>query len=673
MVRIKSVGGAGMKFALAVADRFNPITNDPSAPLRTVAFIDVFGPSLMPRASAHQGIATGIAVLTAEIVGKGVDSAIRRVVPNTSPFAMRVGSRAAVAAVGYGIGRLPQSRDESTTVASVRTAGRLVMAGAVGGMVHQTGTELRERYPATGPLRPIVTGLGGLAGAMLYTDKLLQTRHGLIKRWSEDDTPSSLPASIAIGLGISYGGKLVGKGFRASRDASMSYFGDTRSKRLIGRSVNLAIWAAGSAGLYSAVVGLIARSNEKIEPAYSEEPDNSYVSGGPQSVSPFHELGLQGRRYVTDVMSPELIDETLGEKGAIHPIRAYIGYNSEPLYSTGRSEMALDELAGLGAFDRKYLLLFSPTGTGWVDQTMIESAEVLARGDIATCCVQYGRSPSFLALQKVALGRQQFRQLLWGIKQRLADRPENERPKVLVFGESLGAWSSSDVVMKRGMAGFDQYGIDRALWFGLPGLAQWSKNGMRDGSSNLVPEGTVGAFDRHEQLAALSDEERDKLRAVILDHDNDPIAQISFRLAVKQPAWLDSGPRGRNVPETMVWTPLLTFVQVAVDAMNAMRVIPGHFKSFGHDYRGDTAAFVHTAFHFDSATEEQMAKLDNTLKQLELERGERIKASKELQAELDADAPKRTAGPRYLRDRVAGTMNQAKIEATPGAAQADYQ
>jgi hypothetical protein len=40
--------------------------------------------------------------------------------------------------------------------------------------------------------------------------------------------------------------------------------------------------------------------------------------------------------------------------------------------------------------------------------------------------------------------------------------------------------------------GFDHYGIDRALWFGLPGLAKWSRNGMARGASDLVPEGTVG-------------------------------------------------------------------------------------------------------------------------------------------------------------------------------------
>ncbi|MEE8486358.1 MAG: alpha/beta-hydrolase family protein [Acidimicrobiia bacterium] len=667
------LGRGSVSVATALAERFNPVVGDPSAPLKTAAFLDAFGPSLMPRASMHQGIAAGISVLAAELVGKGVDTAIRRVVPYTLPYTLRLGARAVMTAVGYGLTQMPQSRRESTAVASVRTAGRLAMAAGVGGMVYESGTELRHRYPAAGPIRPIVVGLGGFAGAILYSGKLLETRQGIIKRWSAEDTPASMPVSLAIAVGVANAGRLIGRGFLTSRRSSMGYFGDDPVRRSVGRAINWAVWAGGASALYSAGVAYIARANETIEPAYSQAPENPYVSGGPRSISPFDELGLQGRRYVTDVVTPELIEATLDEKAAEHPIRAYIGYNSEPFYSTGRSEMALDELARLGAFDRKYLLLFSPTGTGWVDQTMIESAEIFARGDIATCCIQYSRSPSFLAVQKVELGRQQFRQLLWGIAQRLADRPEAERPKVLVFGESLGAWASSDVVMHRGIEGFDHYGIDRALWFGLPGLAKWSKNGMRDGSSDLVPKGTVGAFDRPGQLAELTNEERDKMRAVILDHDNDPIAQISLRLAVKQPAWLEPGPRGRNIPESMKWIPLLTFVQVAVDAMNAMRAIPGEFKSFGHDYRGDTAEIVHSAFHFDPVTGEQMAKVDDTLKQLELERGERIKASKELAAAMAADAPKRTAGPRYLRDRISGGPQVPETQATPGEAAPDYQ
>lgn len=666
--------GAVATASVALANWLNPITSDPAGPLKSASFLDSFSPSLMPRSSMHQGVAAGASVLIAEMVGKGTDAAIRKAVPDSSPFTQRLGARVLVTAAGFGLTKIPQRRDEPTPLASVRTVGRLAMAGGVGGMVYEATSELRERYPASGPVRPVLLGMGAFAGAIMYSDSLLKNRQHVIKRWSADDKPASMAASLGIGMGVAAAGRLVGRGFMASRSGWMDFYGEDMLRRQIGRATNIALWGAGLAAVYSAGVGLIARANEKIEPAYSQIPTSDFVSGGPTSMSPFDELGLQGRRFVTDVVTPELIADTLGEEAVAHPIRAYIGYNSEPLYLTGRSELALEELGRLGAFDRKYLLLFSPTGTGWVDQTMIESAEILTRGDIATVCIQYGRSPSFLAVQKVALGRQQFRQLLWGVKQRLAERAPENRPRVLVFGESLGAWSSSDVVMHQGIGGFDHYGIDKALWFGLPGLAKWSKTGMRDGSSELVPPGTVGAFDRYEQLAELSDDELDAMRAVVLDHDNDPIAQVSFRLAVKQPQWLDPAePRGRNVPEGMAWSPMLTFIQVAVDAMNAMKVIPGEFKSFGHDYRGDTARFVHTAYRFDAVTDEQMEKVEETLTQLELERGERIKAAKQLAEDLEEGAPSRTKGPKYLRDRTPTDPESAPIEATPGEASGDFQ
>jgi uncharacterized membrane protein len=301
-----------------------------------------------------------------------------------------------------------------------------------------------------------------------------------------------------------------------------------------------------------------------------------------------------------------------------------VGVESEPLYATGRSELALDELERLGAFDREYLLLVSPTGTGWIDHTMIESAEILARGDIATACIQYGTAPSFLELQGVSLGRAQFRQLLWGVRQRLRAIPAEDRPKVLVFGESLGAWTSSDIIMHLGVDGFDHYGIHRALWFGLPGLARWSKTGMREGRNPLTPAGTVAAFDSFDQYRELDEGEKASLRALVVDHDNDPIAQMSLRLAVKRPPWLD-GERGRGVPDSMTWTPILTFIQVLVDAMNAMVVVPGEFKSFGHDYRADTAEFVQAAFEFPEVSATQMTALHETLVARELDRGRRIK------------------------------------------------
>ncbi len=394
----------------------------------------------------------------------------------------------------------------------------------------------------------------------------------------------------------------------------------------MGRVINAGIWAGAGVAAYNAGVGKLTKSNDKVEAGYATPPTASEVSGSPDSVSTFEELGLQGRRYVIDVLTPEVIEETLGEPAKAQPIRTFIGFNTEPIYSTGRAELALEELDRTGAFDRSYLLLVSPTGTGWVDHTVVEAAELMTRGDIATCCIQYARSPSFLAVQQVALGRAQFRLLLWGIRERLRDRPPKKRPKVLVFGESLGAWTASDVVMYQGIAGFDHYGIDRALWFGLPWLAKWSRSGMIRQTSESVPEGSVGVFDRHEQLAALTATQRDKMRAVILSHDNDPIALFGPDMAVRKPDWIGAEDK-RGVADTIEWTPIVTFWQTAIDAANAMVTIPGDFQSFGHDYRADTARFVRDAFHLPATSDDQMERIEKALRTLELERSERIKAS----------------------------------------------
>ena len=57
--------------------------------------------------------------------------------------------------------------------------------------------------------------------------------------------------------------------------------------------------------------------------------------------------------------------------------------------------------------------------------------------------------------------------------------------------------------------------------------------------SNLVPDGSVGVSDNPGEIEALSVEQQDKVRATIRSHDNDPIAVLSTDLMVRKPEWLD--------------------------------------------------------------------------------------------------------------------------------------
>jgi hypothetical protein len=633
--------------ARRLARALSPVTVSPAAPRETVAALDAWGPSLMPRSARVRGVTMGLGILGARATSRVAERLTRMLVPGEAPLPAQLAAWGMVGGAGAALAAVPERHRGKLSVATLQSAGLLLRDGAAGGAVHDVGRWLERRYPGLRGVRPLTGAAVHAAGLLYRTGRRLPARPAA----SADRRPRPEASDLAEALATSYvvttAGMGLARGFVSSRRALEAYFGPTPSKRALARLVNAGLWAGAAAATYSAGVAYVGRANQKLEPGYSTPPASPLVSGSPGSLLPFADLGQQGRRYVTDVVTPELITQVMGEPALAHPIRTYVGFNSEPLYQTGRAELALAELERTGAFDRSVLLLISPTGTGWVDHTLVEAAELLTRGDIATCCIQYARYPSFLSVQKVALGRGQFRLLLWGVTQRLAGVAPERRPRVLVFGESMGAWTSSDVIMFQGIEGFDHYGIDRALWVGLPWLAKWSRSGMTRGSSTLVPEGTVGVFDHHDQLAALDEGQRARLRAVVVSHDNDPIAVLGPDLLVQRPPWLADGQRGRGVPQAMLWQPLGTFVQTGMDAMNAMLTTPGEFASFGHDYRADMASFVRDAYGLPAATDEQLERIEQVLRSLELERYERIRA------ERAATAPPAPAH-RVDHDRVAG-------------------
>ncbi len=56
---------------------------------------------------------------------------------------------------------------------------------------------------------------------------------------------------------------------------------------------------------YNAGIGYIGRANEKIEPGVHAGADiTAAVGRRPRASRPFAELGQQGRRYVSDVVTP---------------------------------------------------------------------------------------------------------------------------------------------------------------------------------------------------------------------------------------------------------------------------------------------------------------------------------------------------------------------------------
>ena len=313
-------------------------------------------------------------------------------------------------------------------------------------------------------------------------------------------------------------------------------------------------------------------------------PTSATVSGSPDSFVPWASLGRWGRDFVATAPGPEDLSRFTGEP-AIQPIRVYVGVDSAPTLRD-QAALAVRELERTGAFERAVLCVITTTGTGWVDRRSVVPLEYMYGGDSALVAVQYSFLPSaisFLADRERV--RQAGRELFDQVYARWSRLPVGHRPKLLVFGESLGssgaesAFSGIDDLRNR---------TDGALFVGPPnGNPLWGEFvGRRDlGTREIVPTYQNGASVRFDGWAgdlATPPSPWSTPRAVYLQHASDPVVWWSPRLILHRPDWL-AEPRGRDVLPAMRWYPFVPFWQLTADLVFANKAPPGH----GHNYRGE--------------------------------------------------------------------------------------
>jgi uncharacterized membrane protein len=254
-----------------------------------------------------------------------------------------------------------------------------------------------------------------------------------------------------------------------------------------------------------------------------------------------------------------------------------------------------------------------------VSYVAVEAAEYMTRGNMASVAVQYSLRPSVLSIDRVAVGRRHHRLLLEALHARLRDRPEAERPRVVLFGDSLGAWTSQAAFEHGGTRALSELGVEGAIWVGTPQVSAWKEEVLR-GEGSVIDRSLVGVFNDFDQVRALDARARARLRYVMVSHDNDPITRFSPSLLVRAPDWL--GPpetRPRGVPKSETWQSPTTFVQTLVDIKNSVHGVPGRLEAKGHDYRADLAAFVREVYRLH-ASDEQLARVEDALRRYETAR-----------------------------------------------------
>lgn len=321
-------------------------------------------------------------------------------------------------------------------------------------------------------------------------------------------------------------------------------------------------------------------------------PESPAVSGSSASFIAWGVLGRMGRDFVATATSRQELAMFHGtDARLVDPVRVYVGVRSTDS-AEQRAQLAVRELERAGGFDRKVLVVWVPTGTGWIVPKAAASLEQMHRGDTAIVATQYSFLPSLLAMfMDAGLANEEGKALFNAVRARWSKLPPSRRPKLVLFGKSLGA-----VGVEAPFVGADAASsvanmvaqTDGALIAGAkksnPIHSQLTRD--RDHGSPFwqpVFDGgrSVRFLNRDPHHAAL-DAEWPAPRIVYLQHPGDPAICWSAKALWRPPECL-ARPRGFDVPDATRWFAIVSGVQAVSDVLNQLEAPPG----FGHNYSSE--------------------------------------------------------------------------------------
>jgi uncharacterized membrane protein len=334
----------------------------------------------------------------------------------------------------------------------------------------------------------------------------------------------------------------------------------------------------------SALNSTFENVNNETDPD-TPPPISDKRSGGPGSLVEWKTLGNQGRTFVANGPSVEELSKFNG-KPAMEPIRAYAGLESADGIRA-IADKAVAELDKMGGFSRKVIAVATTTGTGWINEAEAETVEYMYNGDSALVSTQYSFLPSWLSfIVDKENARQAGQALFEAVSEKVRAIPEGQRPKLVVFGESLGSFggeapflSVDNIVARTDGALFSGPTFQNTMW-------QEATHSRDPGSPEWLP-----IYDKGEYLRFVAKkEDLDRPgpwpdrpnyfpRVVYLQHASDPITWWNPDLLFQEPDWLRE-PAGYDRPKDMFWIPIVTFLQVSADMAVAVDVPDGH----GHRY-----------------------------------------------------------------------------------------
>jgi uncharacterized membrane protein len=308
------------------------------------------------------------------------------------------------------------------------------------------------------------------------------------------------------------------------------------------------------------------------------QPGSALRSGSRSSLISWDSLGRQGRNFVTKAPPIDQLSAFAG-RTAMDPVRIYAGLSSADSVEE-RAALVVREMDRTHAWDRAVIAVFTPTGTGWVDNDVPSSLEYMYGGNTALVSMQYSYLPSWISFMvdrtKVVDAASA---LITAVRERWAAMPATHRPKLLIFGESLGTYGTEKT-----------FGTAEAMVTGADGILLEGPTFANPIHRDLTAARTPGSpvWDPvYPRLPVEFSSESHELRnlptsprVVYMQNSSDPVVWWSPSLLWHKPDWL-KGRRGPDVTPDMHWYPVITFWQTTVDLLFANKAPIGH----GHVYK----------------------------------------------------------------------------------------
>ena len=343
-------------------------------------------------------------------------------------------------------------------------------------------------------------------------------------------------------------------------------------------------------GLLDTVINALDTTFETAQGLFDRAPpapEDPRIPGSSASLVAWAEMGQPGRDFVTTGPDAAAISAFTG-RPARDPVRVYVGRANADTPQE-RADLALAELKRLGGFDRKVLVVVSPTGTGWMDPGSHDPLEYMHDGDIATVAVQYSYMQSPFALVfETRTGLDQATATVATIHRYWRTLPPETRPRLYIHGLSLGAWSSMYATT---LFQFVNDPIAGAFWAGPPFPSDfWNRvqRARTEGSPWVKPVIGDGSLIRYAARGDSASEGADwgPMRIVFLQYPSDPIVFFDPLSTFRRPVWMRE-PAGDGVSPFLRFMPIVTQFQLALDMALSTTVPAGYGHSYyAQDYIG---------------------------------------------------------------------------------------